>query len=284
MLKQRVITGALLAAAMIAAIIWLPPRALVVVLACVTLLGCWEWANLSGVVRPIARLLYCAVSACAMIALLVTTQLFDLLVTTQLFEAMPNMRRLRFMFALTASWWGVAWLWIKTFPQSAEWWGSMWTRLLMGWFALIPAWLACAYLRLQEDGEWKILFLLALVAAADIGAYFSGTQFGKHKLAPAVSPGKSWEGFFGGLAASVIFAAVIWRLFWMGFPLLAFLLIAALTMFASVLGDLFESMLKRHRGIKDSGNILPGHGGLLDRFDSISAAAPIFVLGLLLTL
>ena len=130
-----------------------------------------------------------------------------------------------------------------------------------------------------------LLSVLSIVWAADIGAYFSGSQFGKHKLAPAVSPGKSWEGFWGGLIASVVFALSLWRVLWdQQLSLLALLLIAALTMFASVLGDLLESMLKRYRGVKDSGTILPGHGGVLDRFDSISAAAPIFVLGLLLTL
>lgn len=275
MLKQRVITGALLAAAAIAAIVWLPPRVLIALLAAATLLACWEWADLSALTKPAARLLYCAVSACAMIGLLEFTQLLD---------ALPNARRLRFVLGCAALWWCLAWLWVKTFPNSATWWGSVWVRLLMGWLALLPAWLSCAYLRLQIDGEWKVLFLLALVAAADIGAYFSGTQFGKHKLAPAVSPGKSWEGFYGGLLASVVVAFLVWRLFWEQLPLLALLLIAALTMFASVLGDLLESMLKRYRGVKDSGSILPGHGGVLDRFDSISAAAPIFALGLLLTL
>lgn len=275
MLKQRVMTGALLAIAAIAAIIWSPPRALAGVLAALTLLACWEWADLAGLTKPLARLLYCAVSACAMMALLNLTQLLG---------EQPNMQRLRWVLGAAALWWCVAGLWIKTFPHSAAWWGSIWARLLMGWLALLPAWLACVYLRFQIDGEWKVLFLLALVASADIGAYFSGTQYGKHKLAPAVSPGKSWEGFWGGLAASVLFALLVWWLFWGQLPLLALLLIAALTMFASVLGDLLESMLKRYRGVKDSGTILPGHGGVLDRFDSISAAAPIFALGLLLTL
>ena len=274
MLKQRIITGSLLAAAAILAILYLPPLALIAVLAAMTLLACWEWADLAALTKPAARLLYCALSAGSMIGLLEITRLFD----------EPDMQRLRWVWGGAALWWCVAWLGIKTFPHSAQWWGSMWARLLMGWLALLPAWLACAYLRLQSDGEWKVLFLLALVSAADIGAYFSGTHFGKHKLAPSVSPGKSWEGFWGGLAASVVFALAVWRVLWeeqMSLP--ALLLIAALTMLASVLGDLLESMLKRHRGVKDSGSILPGHGGILDRFDSISAAAPVFALGLLLT-
>lgn len=275
MLKQRVITGVLLAAAAIAAIVWLPPQTLVWVLAIVTLLGCWEWSDLAALTTPLTRLLYCAISACAMIGLLGLTHLLD---------EQSDVQRLRWVLGVAALWWCLAWLCIKTFPQSAAWWGSMWVRLSMGWLALLPAWLACVYLRLQSDGEWKVLFLLALVAAADIGAYFSGTQFGKHKLAPAVSPGKSWEGFYGGLAASIAFAFVMWNILWaQQLSLPSLLVIAALTMLASVIGDLSESMLKRYRGVKDSGNILPGHGGVLDRFDSISAAAPVFALGLLLT-
>lgn len=275
MLKQRVITGSLLAIAAIVAIILLPPRTLVVVLAVVTLLGCWEWTSLAALNQPLARLFYCALSACAMIGLLEWTHLFD---------ELASLERLRWVLGIAALWWCLAWLCIKTFPQSGTWWGSTWARLLMGWLALLPAWLACAYLRLQIHGEWKVMFLLTLVAAADIGAYFSGTQFGKHKLAPAVSPGKSWEGFFGGLIASVAFAFAVWNLLWaQQLPLLILLIIAALTMVASVIGDLLESMIKRYRGVKDSGTILPGHGGVLDRFDSISAAAPVFALGLLLT-
>lgn len=273
MLKQRVITGTLLAAAAIAAIICLPAQALVAVLAAATLLACWEWTDLAALAKPWGRLGYCAVSACAMIGLLGFTHLLT----------EPDLQRLRWVLSIAALWWCFAWLCIRHFPQSTVWWGTMWVRLAMGWLALLPAWLAFAYLRLQDDGEWKVLFLLALVAAADIGAYFSGTQFGKHKLAPAVSPGKSWEGFWGGLIASIAFALAVWRLLWeQQLSLPALLLIAALTMFASVLGDLLESMLKRYRGVKDSGSILPGHGGVLDRLDSISAAAPVFALGLLL--
>lgn len=274
MLKQRVITGVLMAAVLIAAIIYLSPRALVILLAALTLFGCWEWTNLAALKNPLLRLLYCVLSAGVMIGLLAWTHLLD---------ELANPQRLRVVLCVAAVWWCLACVCIKAFPQSGAWWGSMWIRLLMGWLALLPAWLACVYLRLQINGEWKIMFLLTLVAAADIGAYFAGTQFGKHKLAPAVSPGKSWEGFAGGLVASAVFAFAVWNVLWaQQLPLLTLLIVAALTMVASVIGDLLESMLKRYRGIKDSGNILPGHGGILDRFDSISAAAPIFALGLLL--
>lgn len=274
MLKQRIITGLLLAAALIAAIIYLSPRALVVMLAALTLFGCWEWSNLASLSSRILRVLWCAISACAMAALLGFTQVLN---------EQPDLLHLQWVLSGAALWWCVAWFFIKVYPSSSAWWGSVWVRLLMGWLALLPAWLALVYLRLQSDGEWKVMFLLTLISMADSGAYFSGTQFGKHKLAPAVSPGKSWEGFWGGMLTSAVFALALWNLLWaQQLSLAALLIIAALTIVASVLGDLFESMIKRHRGVKDSGNILPGHGGILDRFDSVSAAAPVFVLGLLL--
>lgn len=153
----------------------------------------------------------------------------------------------------------------------------------MGWLTLVPAGLAFVFLRAQVHGEWLLLFTVALVAAADIGAYFAGTNFGRRKLAPQVSPGKSWEGFAGGLVASLLLVLIVWALVWRErFELPELLAVVAVTVLGSVCGDLLESMLKRQRGVKDSSNLLPGHGGVLDRLDSLSAAVPIFALGLLL--
>lgn len=273
MLKQRVITGTLLAAGALLAITLLPPLVLVLALALVMLLACWEWSDLAALENRLARGAYCVVAACAIAGLLVLTQPFDNL---------PNLNAVRMVLIVAALWWGVALALVKTFPRSAPFWNATAVRLLMGLLVLLPAWLGLAYLRAQPNGEWKIVFLLGLVAAADIGAYFSGSAFGKRKLAPTVSPGKSWEGFWGGLALSMVLALVVWRWYWDSLPLLAWLLVVAFTVLASVLGDLLESMIKRQRGVKDSGNLLPGHGGVLDRLDSISAAAPIFALGLLL--
>jgi len=153
----------------------------------------------------------------------------------------------------------------------------------MGVAVLLPTWLALSYLRNLPNGAWLLLMLVALVAIADIGAYFFGRRFGKAKLAPAVSPGKSWAGFWGGLACSVSFMAALWYFWPGGMPvsLPAMLVLAAITSLASVLGDLLESMVKRHRGIKDSSQLLPGHGGVMDRVDSLTAASPVFALGLM---
>ena len=145
---------------------------------------------------------------------------------------------------------------------------------------LVPSWMALVSIRQQPDGDVFLLMLLLLVWGADIGAYFAGKTWGKKKLAPKVSPGKTMAGFWGGVGSCVAIAVgfVIYLELSVldGFYLVVLSVIAGL---ASVLGDLFESMLKRQRGIKDSSKLLPGHGGVLDRIDSITAAAPMFVLG-----
>lgn len=138
------------------------------------------------------------------------------------------------------------------------------------------------YLHYVYGGE-MLLYLLSLVWIADIGAYFSGRRFGKHKLSPAISPGKTWEGFYGGLAANLLWIIFVYQLSsgW-GLGLVQFILIGIATSLISVVGDLFESVLKRQAGVKDSGKLLPGHGGVLDRIDSVIAASPVFVAGIFL--
>ena len=153
----------------------------------------------------------------------------------------------------------------------------------MGLLVLVPTWFALMALRLHSNGVGLIFVLIALVTAADIGAYFTGKAWGKAKLAPNVSPGKSWAGFWGGLVTSALLALSLWWLLDGGqHSGLAVMAIAVATSLASVLGDLLESMVKREQGVKDSGRILPGHGGMLDRLDSMTAAAPVFALCLLL--
>jgi phosphatidate cytidylyltransferase len=146
---------------------------------------------------------------------------------------------------------------------------------------LVPTWIALIYVRLQPSGAYLVLLLMLVVALADSGGYFAGRRFGKHKLAPAVSPGKTWEGFAGGLLANLALAtglALALHLNW-----LLVICVIVPTSLISVLGDLLESMVKRHAGVKDSGAILPGHGGILDRVDGITAGAPVFALALLVS-
>lgn len=132
-------------------------------------------------------------------------------------------------------------------------------------------------------GGIVLLYMLTLVWLADIGAYFSGRMFGKTKMAPSISPGKTWEGVIGGIAANLLWMSLIFGLSgdWLETGLPLYLLIGVATILLSIVGDLFVSILKREAGVKDSGKLLPGHGGILDRIDSVIAATPVFVSGLI---
>ena len=156
---------------------------------------------------------------------------------------------------------------------------------VIGILILAPAWLSLVILHTSHsDGISQLLFLLILIWIADSAAYFSGRRWGKTKLANKVSPGKTWEGIFGAIFAILVFCYAYSRFMDMqGSEILLFLLLGIITVSGSVLGDLIESLMKRHSGIKDSGTLLPGHGGVMDRIDSLTAAGPIFVAGLWLT-
>ena len=162
---------------------------------------------------------------------------------------------------------------------------SLLVRVLVLGLSLNLLWICVhgvVYLHYLYGGE-VLLYLLSLVWIADIGAYFSGRQFGKHKLAPAISPGKTWEGLVGGMVANLMWILGVYQISsgW-GLGLWPFILIGVATSLISVVGDLFESILKREAGVKDSGKLLPGHGGMLDRIDSVIAASPVFVAGIFL--
>lgn len=276
MLKQRVITAVALLAFLLGALFLLPKFAFQYVLVLFFALAAWEWSDLSGFSRPWQRVGFAAVVAVALVYLLRLLGLHLEFNTSVYKEAIKDISHAGALF------WALALIWVKTYPGSAALWGTRFARLLMGLFVLLPSGLALLYLHSLNHGQWLFLYLLAIVASADIGAYFSGRKWGKKKLAPAVSPGKSWAGFFGGLASASILALIVASFFQISHLSTAQLIVlTAITALASVLGDLLESMVKRHRGIKDSSQLLPGHGGVMDRIDSLSAAAPVFVLLLL---
>ena len=176
--------------------------------------------------------------------------------------------------------WLMALAWVWQYPTRTQWYGR---RLMtMGVIILTAAITAMFYL--WQQSPWWLMYVFILVWCADSGAYFVGRKFGKTKMAPNVSPNKSMQGLYGGLTVGMgvaLFISIYW-LKYTGSVLLVFMLLSAMTIMASVLGDLFESMLKRRAGIKDSGTVLPGHGGVLDRIDSLLSATPIFALGYLL--
>lgn len=266
--KQRVTTALMLAPVPILAVLFLPTPWLAAAVAALMLAGLWEWTAFAGLEEKPARLLFLTANALLMAALV--------------WGAGPSLFTLKVASLVGVVWWGFVLLWLAR-PRlgSADNHAARSFKLLAGSLCVVPAWCALGWLHSEDPmGPRWALFALALVWAADSGAYFAGSKWGKRKLAPSISPGKTWEGVYGGLAASVLLAVAVLPLLglaWSSLPALALLTLA--TFAISVAGDLFESLMKRHSGVKDSGAILPGHGGLMDRLDSLLAALPVFVVG-----
>ncbi|MGA4637224.1 phosphatidate cytidylyltransferase [Pseudomonas solani] len=259
MLKQRIITALVLLPIALGGFFLLDGGAFALFIGLVVSLGAWEWARLAGFDAQPARVGYAA---------LVAALLFGLYQVPALAP---------WILAAGILWWVAATLLVLGYPASSRYWGGSVGKLVIGLLILLPAWQGLVLFKQWPLANWLILAVMVLVWAADIGAYFSGKAFGKRKLAPAVSPGKSWEGLIGGLCTSLLITLGV-GIFrgWAGGELLAGLLGAALVVLISVVGDLTESMFKRQSGIKDSSNLLPGHGGVLDRIDSLTAAIPMF--------
>ncbi len=254
---------------------YLPPGGFLIFISLGTAVGAWEWANLAGI-----SIRYKKAGYLLLVAALVLLCSWFLAVDTHF--TLHNEAGLKSLFLIALFWWCVALLWVQGYPSSSILWGSTPVRLVMGVFVLVPTWIGLLYIRTLDQGSWLVLLLVAAVSFADIGAYFTGKLIGKRRLAASVSPGKSWEGFLGGFAASLLLAGVVGH-FWAPSDRLWMLLLVAPAALISVLGDLLESMVKRHRGVKDSGLILPGHGGVLDRVDGMTAAVPVFAFILLIS-
>ena len=260
MLLTRILTAVVLVIVLAVVLLWLPAPLALGALGLLTLAGAWEWSAFAGLDRAAGRSAY--VATC-------------LVLITVLWGFAASEGGFRWVMTVTLLWWVVAFLWVTLAPTR----GRPWLAGLAGLAALPPMWIAMA--RLYEAGlmgRELLIFAMVLAWAADVGAYFGGRRFGRTKLAPRVSPNKTWEGVLGGLLAGSI-VALAGRA-WFGFDAEAFLPLCVAAMLASVVGDLTESMFKRQVGIKDSGTMLPGHGGVLDRIDSLTAAVPILSLGL----
>ncbi|MHA7881021.1 MAG: phosphatidate cytidylyltransferase [Saccharospirillum sp.] len=267
MLLQRVLTALVLAPMMLAGIYWLSPSWFSVFIGAIVLIAAWEWANLSGYGRYAQRAGFVALAALILFGLW-WLALHTALDWTQLTIA-------------ALLWWGAALALVIRYPASQSLIQSSWRRLILFIPVIVPLWLGLNLIKARPDANLMLTWLMLLVWGADIGAYFAGRAFGRRKLAPHVSPGKTWAGVYGGMAASVLISA---GMAWVFMPVLSaaqwvlLLVFSALVVAVSVLGDLLESLLKRLRGIKDSSSLLPGHGGVLDRVDSLCAATPMFVL------
>lgn len=275
MLRQRVITALALAALFLSAVLFVPLSGMALLLAVVIGLGGWEWSRLSGLRSQVARSGFVLALAVCMAGLYVYCDL----------GSRPVRSQVQPVLGVACLWWSFALLWVKSYPESAVFWRSRLGRSVMGLLVLASAWLAAVYLLSFPRGGLLLVVMVIIVAATDIGAYFSGTRFGRHKLAVRVSPAKTWEGFWGGMACAFLLALLLWsamptQLGHVSLP--AVVAVVLSTAVASVVGDLTVSMVKRESGVKDSGALLPGHGGVLDRLDSLCSAAPVFALGLLL--
>ncbi|OHC64955.1 MAG: hypothetical protein A3H93_15655 [Rhodocyclales bacterium RIFCSPLOWO2_02_FULL_63_24] len=260
MLKTRVITALLLVAGLALILFALPPIAALVAFAAIAALAAWEWGGLMKQDQP-ARVMYAFVL---------------LLFCWQLTVAAPELIPL--LLGLSAA------FWILVVPL---WFRYKWTLTGNDFFAyslgalvILPTW--AAMVALHAVSTWLMLAVMALVWVADISAYFAGRAFGRHKLAPTISPGKTWEGVAGAVIGVLIYGGIVLSFspltgkIPLGLPLLGLLLI--LLTAVSVMGDLFESLLKRQTGIKDSSNLLPGHGGVLDRIDALTSTLPLAAL------
>lgn len=261
MLKNRVITGICLALAAAAGILVLPAPWLAAVFAVVAGLAAWEWAGCAGMGRALGRGLYVGVLGAVLAAA----------------YGSGAVRAWSLWLGLVV--WACAVAAVLAYPAGLRLWRRQWVLAGLGIAVIGCAWSGALTVRGQPQGSLWLLWLFVLVAVADVGAYFAGRAWGRRKLAPVVSPGKTWEGALGGALLSALVcggALALWGLlswFWAA-ATLALIVVA-------VFGDLLESLLKREAGVKDSGALLPGHGGVLDRIDSALAALPVFALLLL---
>ncbi len=268
-MKKRILTGLVAAALILALLYFLSPTLFFLVIAVVFSAGGYEWASMSAVQKRPLKVIYALSQFAGILIVGFYVGLFGDV----------NLIWMKELVGAACLFWAITLLWVLSYPKSALIWSRPWFIGLMGYVVLIPSALSMFYLLQQPYGKAIILCLLAFVTLADTGAYFFGRQWGKRKLCPSVSPGKSWVGLFGGLF-SVAFFTFILAQFYRPFELsvVALVAVALVTVLSSVLGDLVESMVKRQAGKKDSGSLLPGHGGIMDRIDSMTAAAPVFVL------
>ncbi|MGD9391036.1 MAG: phosphatidate cytidylyltransferase [Thioalkalispiraceae bacterium] len=271
MLKQRILTALILIPLVLWAIIDLPDNYYAVVLAFIVILGAREWTSMARLNKTMS---------------IVYLLVFVAILYVCWFKVLTAEQYSSYLLYVACAWWLLAFYLLAKFNRGqTNIVANRFLRAIIGILILLPTFAALYLLRTQlESGASLVIYLLVLIWLADSAAYFSGKRWGKNKLLPNVSPGKTWQGVYGALVASISFSII--------FALLnssisnaqtpVFVLISFITVIFSVHGDLTESMFKRQVNIKDSGQLLPGHGGMLDRIDSLTAAAPVFMTGLYL--
>ena len=278
MTKTRVLAALIMAPLAIGGVLLLPTAWLMLIAAAVFLVALWEWLKLADVEDLLARNILLACNLAVMVALVWGSRSADGSITLALLQLVA---------LLGVAWWLLAMLWLLHFDFASD--HDTHARVFKlgaGTLAVVPAWCAMGVIHATDpNGHQWLLLALFLVWAADTGAYFAGRTFGGklfggRKLAPRISPNKTIEGLLGGVVLAVVVALVGAKLIGTdNGALLSVIAVAIVTVLFSVVGDLFESLLKRHINVKDSSNLIPGHGGVLDRVDSVLAALPVFALG-----
>jgi phosphatidate cytidylyltransferase len=286
MLLQRIITALILVPLVVLAVFQLPSEYFSLLIGLITLLAAWEWTNLIGINSLVKRGLFLVTLILPMLWMNFWTQFLE--VAAQVLD-WPDIRNysgaLEWLVIPPVLFWILSMILIRNTPADIlklEMKNRY--KVLIGWMVLFATWLFLSRLRAFYGSEMTLYFLV-LIWVADIAAYFAGKKFGKTKLSPEISPGKTVQGMYGALIAGAVWAAVFigyygFRNGFVWMRITDFILLSVLTVLISIYGDLFFSVVKRQRGVKDSGSILPGHGGILDRIDSLIAAVPFFYAGI----
>lgn len=272
MLIHRILTALILIPLVIIALFFAPLSIFSYLMIAVCGMAAWEWTNFLAITKPLNKVVFTffVVMLLSLIYLIPNTELI-------------KYRLFNYIICLSIIWWLVALLLVIGYPKSAKYWSnSLVIKLLFAFFTLVPFFISMIELRSINytlntyTGAVWLLYVFVVVWATDTGAYFVGRTLGKRKLAAKVSPGKTIEGFLGGVGSAILISIFVYLTGYFQLSFTAFILSSLLAILVSVLGDLTESMFKREAGIKDSGNLIPGHGGILDRIDSLTAAVPMF--------
>ena len=253
MLKTRLLTSLLLVAALVAALVYLPPVYWYMLMLVTVSIGAWEWAGMSGLAKP-TKLIYASLLLVpGLLIVFYKPQLLQMLILWGILIA------------------AVFWLFIAPILLISK--AQIRNRLVLsiiGLIVILP--FGLSMLALRELNPLLLLLFMVAVWIADSAAYFVGKKFGKHKLAPMISPGKTWEGVLGAWIAVSVYGLILCYLthqnYW-------FILMLWGVTVISIMGDLLESLFKRQAGVKDSGSLLPGHGGILDRIDGLTSSMPL---------
>ena len=266
MLRLRIITALCMLAVFLPALFFMPPMLFSIATVPLVLAAGWEWSRLAKIRSVAARVGY---------LLLIVISLF----VASYWLGLPDTfdpERAQQLLLVAVGVWAFIFLWIQGYPSSAILWSARPVLGLLGLILLAFTWIAIVTILNYQSGQWLLLLAIVIIVLADVGGFFARKYFGKHKLAPIISPGKTWEGFAGGLVLEVILVgSLVWFMFGNVSVIGLWLLVISVALY-SVLGDLFVSMIKRHSGVKDSGQLLPGHGGVLDRIDGVMAGLPMF--------